>query len=544
MTESNTFHRQGDVTFRADGAKITTMMPVASGMPGVSRYQQLKRVCAYARVSTDHEEQLTSYEAQVDYYTRYIQGRTDWEFAGIYTDEGITGTSTKHREGFKQMIADAKAGLFDLIITKSVSRFARNTVDSLITIRELKAIGVGVFFEKESIDTLDSKGELLLTIMSSLAQEESRSISENCTWGVRKRFADGKVSVAYSHFLGYDKGDHGRLVINEEEAKVVRRIYRLFLEGNTPSGIARLLTGEGFPTPAGKKNWTGSTVESILTNEKYKGDAVLQKSFTTDFLTKKSKINEGEVPKYYVKDSHPAIITREQHDLVQYELHRRRENKIKQSGRTKNGRLCFTSRIICGDCGGYFGSKVWHSNSKYRRVIWQCNHKYNGTEKCATPHVTEQQLEDAFLAVIHEMAEDMDTILAEYQSIILELTDTTAMEKQLDTLSLQARGINARIQELISQNTRVVQDQDAFTREYQALEAQYNDIEREMQSLKDEQQARNGRRSALKRSLKAWGNAQKSVLAFDDDLFTALVDQVTVFADGRIVFTYMDGTQR
>ena len=201
-----------------------------------------RRVAGYARVSTDHEDQQTSYAAQVDYYTNYINGRDDWQFAGLYTDEGISGTNTKRREGFKRMIADAKAGKIDLIITKSVSRFARNTVDSLTTVRELKDLGIEIYFEKENIWTLDSKGELLITIMSSLAQEESRSISENVTWGKRKRMADGKVSFAYSRFLGLDKDkETGKIVINHEEAKIVKLIFRLFLEGKTPHAIACLL---------------------------------------------------------------------------------------------------------------------------------------------------------------------------------------------------------------------------------------------------------------------------------------------------------------
>lgn len=234
-------------------------------------------MAGYARVSTDHDEQLTSYEAQVDYYTRYIQSRNDWEFVGIYTDEGISATNTKHREGFKRMIADAIAGKIDLIITKSVSRFARNTVDSLTTVRKLKDKGIEIYFEKENIWTLDAKGELLITIMSSLAQEESRSISENVTWGHRKRFADGKVSLAFTHFLGYDKGMDGNLVVNKKQAEIVKLIYRLYLNGYTFHSIAKELTERKIPTPAGCKIWRANTIRSILMNEKYKGDALLQK---------------------------------------------------------------------------------------------------------------------------------------------------------------------------------------------------------------------------------------------------------------------------
>lgn len=228
----------------------------------------LRRVAAYARVSTDSEEQLTSYEAQVDYYTKYIKSRSDWEFVDVYTDEGISATNTKKRDGFNRMVQDALDGKIDLIVTKSVSRFARNTVDSLTTVRKLKDAGVEVYFEKENIWTLDSKGELLITIMSSLAQEESRSISENVTWGQRKRFADGKVSIPYGQFLGYRKGADGLPEIVPEEAKIVRSIYWMCIEGMSTNAIAKHLTQQGIATPAGKQVWQRATVESILRNEK------------------------------------------------------------------------------------------------------------------------------------------------------------------------------------------------------------------------------------------------------------------------------------
>ncbi len=257
-----------------------------------------RRVAAYARVSTDNEEQILSYEAQVDYYTRYIKSKDDWEFVEVYTDEGITATSTKKRNGFKRMIQDALDCKMDLIVTKSVSRFARNTVDTLTTVRKLKEKGVEVYFEKENIYTLDSKGELLITIMSSLTQEEPRSISENVASGQHKRFADGKVSLPYKQLLGYEKGEDGFPKIVEKEAKIIRLIYRLFLEGKTISAISTYLTNKKIPTPAGKERWTTSTVKSILTNEKYKGDSLLQKCYTVDFLTKKKKKNNGKIPQY------------------------------------------------------------------------------------------------------------------------------------------------------------------------------------------------------------------------------------------------------
>lgn len=284
-----------------------------------------RKVAAYARVSTCRECQQTSYEAQIQYYTSYIQAREDWAFAGIYADEGVTGTSTRKRYEFRKMIQDALDGKIDLIITKSVSRFARNTVDSLTSIRQLKEHGVECYFEKENIWTFDAKGELLITIMSSLAQEESRSISENTRWGMRKAFRDGKVFVPFKHFLGYDRGVNGELQINPQQAETVRLIYQLFLEGGTFYGIAAELTKREIPTPYGKKIWNDRTVKNILKNEKYRGDALLQKRYSRDFLDREMRTNEGEVPQYYVVGNHEAIIEPQIFEAVQTELRRRAE---------------------------------------------------------------------------------------------------------------------------------------------------------------------------------------------------------------------------
>jgi DNA invertase Pin-like site-specific DNA recombinase len=336
-----------------------------------------RRVAGYARVSTGKEEQKTSYDAQVDYYTKLIKGRADWDFITIYTDEGISAVSTKKRDGFNQMVADGLAGKYDLLVTKSVSRFARNTVDSLTTVRKLKEKGVEIWFEEQNIYTLDSKGELLITIMSSMAQEESRNISENVTWGHRKRMADGRVSLPYGQFLGFEKGEDGLPRVVEAEAEIVRLIFRLCMEGKTPSAIARYLMKHGIPSPAGKKTWQVSTVRSILQNEKYAGNALLQKKFTVDFLTKQMKKNEGEIPQFFVEGSHAHIIEPDEFDAVQAELERRGE-----LGRPMGCGSPFSAKIVCGDCGGWYGPKVWGSNTKYRKLIWQCNNKYGHKGKC------------------------------------------------------------------------------------------------------------------------------------------------------------------
>lgn len=415
-----------------------------------------RRVAAYARVSTDNEEQLTSYEAQVDYYTNYIQGRDDWEFAGVYTDEGITGTNTKKREGFKSMVADALAGKIDLIITKSVSRFARNTVDSLTTIRKLKEHCVEVYFEKENIWTFDSKGELLLTIMSSLAQEESRSISENCTWGQRKRFADGKVTVPFKRFLGYDMGPDRNLVVNPEQAKLVKRIYGMFLLGKSPFQIASTLTEEGIPPPGGKDHWNASNIRSILTNEKYKGDALLQKTYTVDFLTKKKKANEGEIPQYYVRDNHEAIIDRETFEMVQALMATRTKGN--------NRRSCvsvFSSRIMCADCGGWYGPKVWHSNDPYRKVIWQCNHKFDG-RKCTTPTLNEEQIKALFLKAANTVIGATERFIAIFERTLAPALATDELERELADLEAEINIAAELVEECIRENAHVALDQAEY----------------------------------------------------------------------------------
>ena len=342
----------------------------------------------------------------MDYYTQYIRANPDWQFVKVYTDGGISATNTKKRDGFNAMIQDALDDKIDLIVTKSVSRFARNTVDSLTTVRKLKEKGVEVYFQKVNIYTLDSKGELLITIMSSLAQEESRSISENVTWGQRKRFADGKVSLPYRQFLGYRKGANGLPEVVPEQAEIVKRIYSLFMQGKTTCAIAKLLTAEDIPTPGGKTKWQSSTIESILQNEKYRGDARLQKTFTVDFLQKKMKVNEGEVPQYYVENSYPAIIDPHEWDLVQAEFSRRKE-----LGRRYSSSSIFSTVTVCGDCGVRYGSKVWHSTDKYRRTIWQCNDKFKGEHRCTTPHLYEQDIQYLFLRAFSKLMDARESIL-------------------------------------------------------------------------------------------------------------------------------------
>ncbi|MBE6931666.1 MAG: recombinase family protein, partial [Ruminococcaceae bacterium] len=365
-----------------------------------ARLAQKKKVAAYARVSTGKDAMLHSLAAQVDYYSDLIRHTNRWEYIGVYTDEALTGTKNS-RAGFQQMLTDCRAGKIDMIITKSISRFARNTVTLLETVRELKALGVDVFFEEEGIHSISSEGELMLTFLASYAQEESRSVSENCTWRIRERF--GRGEPIWFRIYGY-RMRNGRLEIHPEEAEVVRMIFSLYLDGFGCQAIANRLQSMGIPSVGGKV-WHHTMIAYVITNEHYCGNLLLQKRFTVDFLTKKMKVNEGEVEQYYVRNSHDAIISPLEFDMVQAEIERRRK-----MGRSYSGNDLFASRLYCGDCGSLYGQKVWHSNDPYRLTVHRCNHKFGGEAKCMTPTLAPETVQKAFLEAYSRMLGGRETV--------------------------------------------------------------------------------------------------------------------------------------
>lgn len=482
-----------------------------------------KREAAYARVSTDMEEQATSYATQVSYYTDYIKNHEGWKFVDVYTDEGISGTSTKRREGFKAMIADALDGRIDLIITKSISRFARNTVDTLTAIRELKAKGVEVYFEKENIWSLDGKGEVLLTIMSSLAQEESRSISENVTWGIRKRFAEGKVSAPYKSFLGYDKN----FQINEEQAKVVRQIFAWFLQGYNYRQIARKLEEAGMKTAKGGTVWDSNRIKYILSNEKYKGDALLQKGYSSDSLTKKRIINQGEVQQYYVKEHHEPIIDPAVFDQVQLLLEKRKSHK---------GGHEFCGKILCGECGSFYGAKTWHSNSKYRRVVWQCNDKFKS--KHETSFLNQEEIENAFVKAVNELLKTRAVLVPVLQGLLDEVLSTQDLEEENEKLAVDLDHIEKQLNELLELNTiRPIdpKEYDKLSEEYAALEQRINTNS----SIISDKKTRQWRtRDSLK-----FISETDVMSEYSEEKFRLLVDTITVYGSKELRFKFWDGTE-
>ncbi|MGF0088472.1 recombinase family protein [Streptococcus suis] len=490
-----------------------------------------RRVAGYARVSTDHEDQATSYESQMRYYSEYINGRDDWEFVKMYSDEGISGTNTKLRTGFKAMVEDALNGKIDLIITKSVSRFARNTVDSLTTVRQLKEVGVEIYFEKENIWTLDSKGELLITIMSSLAQEESRSISENVTWGLRKQFAEGKVHFPYTNVLGFKAGEDGAIVVDQDEAKTVRYIFQQALIGKSPYHIAKDLTEQGIPSPSGKSQWNATTIKRMLRNEKYKGDALLQKTFTIDFLTKKKNINRGELPQYYVENNHEAIVDRETFDAVQLVL----DNKGRKSSTT-----IFSSKLVCGDCGHFFGSKVWHSTSKYRRVIYQCNEKYKGISKCSTPHVTEEEVKQWFVSAVNQVLDNRLEVIDNLY-VLLSIGNLEVIDEQIKVLETEAEVVSQLVANLVSENAIISQDQDKYLKKYNQLTSKYEGIVQEIESLELHRMKKSKRNKELQVFINALEKQEGLLLEFDEFLWETMIEHVTVSGAKEIFIKFKNG---
>jgi len=499
-----------------------------------------RKVAAYARVSTDDEEQATSYETQVKHYTEFIQKKPEWEYVKVYADDGISGTSTKRRDGFNEMIKDALDGKIDLIITKSISRFARNTLDTISYTRKLKAKGIEVYFEKENLWSLDEKTEFLLTIMASMAQEESRSISQNVTMGKRWGMKEGRVSWAYSNMLGYKK-ENGKIMVVENEAILVRKIYQLFLrEGKTCSGIAEYLKENGIPTPSGNSyNWTKNTINSILRNEKYKGDALLQKTYTADYLEHKVERNRGHLPQYYVENSHPAIIDKEEWEIVQAELMRR-----EQIGAAYSGNSIFSSKLICGDCGGFYGKKKWHSTSKYSRFVYRCNGKYNKEhDKCQTPALTEDKIKEKFVIAYNQVMREKQRIIEDVNEVIKLLSDTSELDARVIEFQNKMEVISGLVDKMIKENTRTAQNQVEFARKYEELSTQYESEKNALDKALEKRAYMQAQEIKMKAYLEEIKKADNYLPEWSNDVWMLMVEKAIVNKDKTITFKFTSGTE-
>ena len=488
------------------------------------------KVAAYCRVSTDSEEQATSYDAQVEHYTEFIKKNSEWEFVGIYADDGISGTNTKKREEFNRMIEDCMAGKIDMVITKSISRFARNTLDCLKFIRQLKEKNIPVFFEKENINTMDSKGEILLTIMASLAQQESESLSKNVKMGLQFRYQNGQVQVNHNWFLGYTKDENGHLIIDEEQAVIVRRIFREYLQGASLQNIARGLMADGIPTATGNKTWRGDGIRKILTNEKYMGDALLQKTYTVDVLTKKRVANNGIVPQYYVENNHEAIIPRELFMQVQEELQRRAHLRT-EDGKTKrvySSKYALSSIVYCGKCGDLFRRVAWKARgASYNK--WRCASRIEkGPKKCNADAISEKELQNAVVRAINKTLGGREEFLLQLQHNIEDVLsgDHTATLEYIDRRMAE---LQERLIMCVSKN------------------AEYDTIANEIDALREKKASvlsKNAEQDMLRKrinEMRYFLQTQTSrITEYDELLVRRLIEKITVY-DDKLIFEFKSG---
>ena len=527
------------------GRKVTVIPPIAE-MQGESRIDMRpKRVAAYCRVSTDREEQEHSFETQKAMYTEMIMMKPTWQMAGIYADEGITGTVAKKRPGFMKMIEDCRKGKIDMIVTKSVSRFSRNNLDCLMYVRELKQLGIPIIFEKEGINTIQVSSELLLTLFGALSQAESESISMNVKLGIRQSLKNGNVRFSYKTFLGYRKGADGQPEIVPEQADIVRRIYNDFLAGATYLEIAKRLTEENVPTMGGGNRWFSERIKSILKNEKYKGDALLQKTYITDPISKRVKKNNGELPMYYVENSHPAIVERRIFDRVQEEIARRAgKKKVKQTG-TKtelgrySGKYALTELLYCGECGTPYRRCTWSRDGK-KKIVWRCVSRLDyGKKYCKnSPSVEESRLHNAIAAAITKKANSEEINIGG----IMDHIESFGSQRDTDGIIQRQRRI-AEIEKVIDDLARLNSD-EAQSGE---LDYKFSELYAELYSVKDELEEMQSGASALDGDML---NEMREVVTglknhpveYDDKVVRQLIDCIKVMSADMIKICFKDGT--
>lgn len=480
------------------------------------------RVAAYCRVSTDSDEQAGSYEVQVQHYTEYISRNKDWELAGIYTDDGISGTNTKKREGFNGMIEDCMAGKIDMVITKSISRFARNTIDCLRYVRQLKEKNIAIIFEKENINTLEASGELLLTIMASLAQQESASLSQNVKLGLQFRYQEGKVQVNHNHFLGYTKDEEGNLIVDEDEAAIVRRIFREYLEGASFRDIANGLERDKIKTGGKKYKWHLSTIQGILQNEKYMGDALLQKTITTDFIEKTRIKNDGTVPQYYVKDSQEAIIPRDIFVQVQEEMTRRANMYTGIDGTKKrvySSKYALSSICICPKCGDIFRRVAWNNRGK-KSVVWRCCTRVeNGPEACDAPTVLETDLQEATVKAINLMLRCSPSMMG----VLKENIETALADDNSEELAK----INAKLAELQKELVKLAH----ANKDYTLLADEIDLLRDKKQELLVAKAETEGFKNRIDELVKFLGSYGQEITEYDELMVRKYIDRIIIYED-------------
>lgn len=519
--------------------KITKIEPVSK--PYEPDSLPVKQVCAYCRVSTGSAVQKNSFDAQMDYYTQMIQERDGWVYAGIYADEARSATKTDRRDDFQRMLRDCRTGKIDLIITKSVTRFARNTVDSIRTIRELKALGIGVYFEKERVNTLSEKSEQLLTILSSIAQGESESISTNNKWSVVRRFQNGTFIISEPAY-GYTNNEDGELVIQRSEARIIRRIFDEYLGGKGSYVIAKELRIEGIPTIRRAKEWQDCVVKGILRNCVYEGDLLLQKTFTMDGVPFIRKANHGELPQYLITDNHEPIITREEARAVK-ELceYRRGVQCVEDLGAYQN-RYAFSSRIVCGECGGGFRRQKIYIGKPYETIQWGCHRHIKDISNCKQKAVREDYIKQAFVKMWNRLASNYESILLPLLATIKAVQGDQEQEREL-------RELEQKIQELKKQShmlSKVLMGggigSAVFIEKRNQIDLELDTAWRRQQQIK-EQKLFEQEILQTEYLITVLKNRPTIIAEYEEELFLMTIDQITVLKEKRLSFKLKNGLE-
>ena len=513
-----------------------------------SEYRQL-RVVAYCRVSTKQEEQLNSYEVQKAYYTDRINAEPNWKLVGIFADKGITGTSVKHREEFKKMIKLCKQGKVDMIITKSISRFARNTVDCLTHTRMLKALGVDVYFEEQGIHSMDQGSEFYITIYGSIAQSESENISANVKWGKAQSAREGKVPFQCKNFLGYRKNEKGEIEIIPEEAETIRFIYRSFLEGDSMYGIKIKLEEMGVKTKRGCDVWSQSQIASILTNEKYIGDILVNKTYIEDCISKKVKINNGERQQFYIENHHPAIIDRKTFARVQEELARRNSKpKVRQlTSKTQLGRYsskyALTELLICGDCKTAYRRCTWNHHGK-KKVVWRCvNRMEFGKKYCShSPAVEETLLHEAIMNAVQKTAMENSGVLKSLKKHIMEGLSADDMEDNSLDIQIRIKEIDEKFQKMLSAVSS--ETADDFDSEYAAeLMQERKNLQQQLAQIAEQKHKRKSVESRVDEIYAIIDGLKNHPMKYDDKMVRQLIECIVVESKERIKIIFVGGLE-
>lgn len=509
------------------------------------------RVAAYCRVSTDDEEQLTSYEAQQTYYTDKIMTNPDWTMAGIYADEGITGTKATKRPEFLKMIRKCKQKKIDLILVKSISRFARNTVDCLNYIRTLKSLGIAVIFEKENINTLNEDSEMLTTIMGAFAQAESESISQNVKWGVRQAMKEGRVSIRYKNLYAYDEGEDGQPKIIESEAAVIRRINDEFLSGRSLPMIKDGLEADKILTPKGGNVWAVSAIRNLLKNEKYCGDVLMQKTFKTDPISGKTKRNTGQLPMYLIQDHHPAIISRDTYNAVQAEFARRTSGKAPSTKLAPTGQACYSAKyaltgiVICGECGNQYRRCVWNKRGQ-KRPVWRCSSRIDyGSKYChKSPTIYEVPLKAAILDAINLVMSDKKVLIQQIEDAMrMELIPFPGGTMSAGDIERKIKELEAEFQALFEEAQKEPGGYMKYTEEFQRITNDIAELKNKKSLLMEKQQSDSAANKRIQDAVRLLNNSSAEVTEWDEGMIRQLVDYVKVLAEDRVLICLRGGIE-